>query len=210
MKIVIFGASGKTGRLLVEYALAKGHQVTAYVRDAGRLPIDHPMLNVAEGSLEDTSQLKSAIHGTDACISALGGGSLTRRSPQITSGIERIIAIMEQEGVKRFIYLSSIGAGESRYYMGPAIRFLIADLLLRVPLADHNTNEQQLMRSSLLWSIVRPGGLTNGTQTGQYRHGIQKTELKSSAKISRADVASFMLDQISNDTFINKAVWLYE
>jgi putative NADH-flavin reductase len=210
MKIVIFGATGQTGKLLVEQALARGHHVTAYVRTASKLLLGHPNLNIIEGALNNTSQLKLAIQGADACISALGGNSLTRRSAEIPAGIDHIANIMEQEGVQRFIYLSSIGAGESRFYMGPVLRFLITDLMLRVPLADHNLNEQRLMKSSLQWSIVRPGSLTNGPLTGQFKHGSEKIELKGNLKISRANVASFMLDQVSGIDNINKAIWLFE
>ena len=210
MKVIIFGASGKTGKLLTNQALAKGHQVTAYVRRADALVQQHPNLKIIVGSLNDAVTLKEAISGADACISVLGGGSLTRHSPEIISGIDRIVTLMENEGVKRFIYLSSIGAGESRYLMGAVIRFFIADVLLRVPLADHTSNELRLAKSTLNWTVVRPGGLTDGPLTGNLKHGSEKITLKGSAKISRANVASFILDQLSDTTYNNKEVWLYE
>jgi len=210
MKVVIFGASGKTGTLLTDQALAKGHQVTAFVRRADAMVQRHPNLKIITGNLDETYKLKDAIAGADACISTLGGGSLTKHAPEIIAGISRIISQMEHEGVKRFIYLSSIGAGESRYLMGPAIRFLIADVMLRVPLADHTTNEQSLEKSKLQWTVVRPGGLTDGPKAENLNYGTEKIKLKGSPKISRANVASFILNQLSETDFINKSVWLYE
>lgn len=210
MKIVIFGASGKTGSLLVEQALSAGHSVTAYVRRTGVLAQQHPNLKMVTGELSDSLKLKEAITGSDACISALGGGSLTKHAPEIMAGVEMIIKTMEQSGVKRFIYLSSIGAGESRYFMGAVMRFFLTDVILRVPLADHTTNEKRIAASKLQWTIVRPGGLTDEPKTGNLKHGSEKTILKGSPKISRANVAAFMLEQLSGSMYLNKAGWLFE
>lgn len=210
MKIVIFGANGKTGTLLLDQALAEGHQVIAYVRRAGAIVQQHKNLKTVTGNLDDTVRLKEALTGADACISALGGASLTKHSQEIIDGIDRIVLLMEQEGVKRFIYLSSIGTGESRYFMGPVLRFFLADVLLRVPLADHTINEQRLTNSKLQWTVVRPGSLTDGPKTGKMNHGSEKIKLKGNSKISRANVASFMLDQVTDSTSINKCVWLQE
>ena len=210
MKIVIFGASGKTGALLLGQALDNGHLVTAYVRREGSVVQKHPNLKIVTGSLNDVTKLEEAISGSDACFSTLGGGSLTKHSPELVAGIDRIVTLMEKQGVKRLVYLSSIGAGESRYFMGSVIRFLVTDVFLRVPLADHNANEQRIAKSKLQWTIVRPGGLTDGPKTGNLKSGNGKTILKGSPKISRANVASFMLEQLEEKANINKGVWLFE
>jgi putative NADH-flavin reductase len=166
MKIAVFGASGKTGSLVVEQALAAGHEVIAYVRTPGSIKSEHPNLKVFVGNLNEKDNLKKAIAGADACISTLGSGSLTKHNLAITEGIDNIINIMEEEGVPRIIYMSSFGAGESRYYMPQPARFLVLDVMLRIPVADHNTNEQRIAKSKLQWTVVRPGGLTNGAKTG--------------------------------------------
>jgi putative NADH-flavin reductase len=210
MKIVIFGASGKTGTLMVNQALELGHHVTAYIRRANSLEIKHPNLKIIIGNLNDTEKLKEAITGADACLSTLGGGSLTKHAPEIMNGIDKIISIMEQLKVNRFIYLSSVGVGESRSYMAQPIRFIVCDLLLRVPFADHNTNEQRLAKSKLQFTLVRPGSLTDGPKTGNLKHGSERIVMKGNAKISRANVASFMIEQVTNSTYVHKGVWLYE
>jgi putative NADH-flavin reductase len=210
MKITVFGASGKTGSLLVDEALKSGHVVTAYVRKRESIKSDHPNLRVVEGYLNEKEKLKSVISGSDACISTLGGASLTKHSPEIIEGIDNIVSIMEEEKVMRFIYLSSFGTGDSHKYMPQPIRFLIADLMLRVPLADHNTNESRITRSQLLWTIVRPGGLTNGIKTGNLKHGYEMTKIKGSLSISRSNVAAFLLDQVTAKEYVKKNVWLHE
>jgi putative NADH-flavin reductase len=210
MKLVIFGASGQTGRLLTEQALQEGHEVTAFVRREGAMTLDHPNLKVVTGHLNDTVKLKEAVAGADACFSTLGGNSLTKPSPWFNEGIDLIVRVMEQEGVNRFIYLSSIGAGESRLFMGPVMRFIICGLILRVPLAGHSTNEERLMKSRLQWTLVRPGSLTNGEKTGKLRQGSDFIKLSGNPKISRADVAAFMLGQASDKSYIKKGAWLFE
>ena len=101
-----------------------------------------------------------------------------------------------------------MGAGESRKIMRPLIRFFIADLMLRIPLADHNTNEQRIAKSRLKWTLVRPGGLTNGPKTGRLKHGKTDEVIKGNPQISRANVASFILEQLSDTDYINTGVWL--
>jgi len=208
MNITIFGASGRTGQQLVSQALDRGHQVTAYVRRPEALTIQHPGLRVITGTLDEPDKLMEAISGAEACLSALGGNSLRKRSTEFTTGMDRIVALTEQEGVPRLIYLSSVGAGESRSYLPQPFRFLIVDVMLRVPLADHHTNEQRIAKSRLNWTVVRPGGLGDGLKTGNIDHGCEKTVFKSNTSISRADVATFMLDQLTETTYVNKAVWL--
>ena len=210
MRVVIFGANGKTGALLVEQALTKGYKVVAFVRKAGSIQIDNPNLKVIVGNLNETLNLTDAITGADACMCALGGGSLKQHSPEIVEGIKNIVSIMEQEVVPRFIYLSSLGAGESRLIMAQPMRFLIFNIMLRVPLADHNANEQLISKSKLKWTFVRPGALNDGALSGIFKHGSEIIKLKGNASISRANVAAFMIDQLSDETYIKKAVWLYE
>jgi len=210
MKVVIFGANGKTGLLLLEQALAKGYQVVAYVRRPESILIENPKLKIVIGNLNEPLKMKDTISGADACISALGGGSLTKHSIEIMNGIKNIISIMEITKVHRLIYLSSLGANESRYLIPQPLRFFLTNIFLRVPLADHNTNESNIMKSKLQWTLVRPGSLTDGQLTGDLRHGTQNSKIKGSVSISRANVASFMIQQLTDTTYQQKAVWLSE
>jgi uncharacterized protein YbjT (DUF2867 family) len=209
MKIVVFGATGKTGSLLVEQALAKGHKVTAFVRNPQSVNIENENLKIVVGNLSETLKLKDALAGAEACFSTLGGNSLTKRSPELVLGVDNIVRVAEKEVVPKFIYLSSFGAGDSKKLMPGIMRFFIVDLMLRVPLADHNLNEQHIMNSKLHWTIVRPGGLTDGTLTNNVRFGTEAFK-QGKTSISRADVAAFMLRQLEDSTYNKKAVWLFE
>jgi len=210
MKILVLGASGKTGSLLVTEALALGFEVIAYMRRKESITAENPNLKIIEGQLNDKEKLKYAISGSDACISTLGGSSLTKHNIQIIQGIDNIVTLMEEEKVKRFIYLSSIGAGNSRFYMPQPIRFLIADIMLRVPLADHNANESRISQSKLDWTVIRPGGLTNGPKTGNLKHGFESMKMKGNGNISRSNVAAFMLEQLNQGNYLQKSVWLHD
>lgn len=209
MKVVIFGANGKTGLHLVEQALESGHEVVAYIRKAGSIKFQKN-LKIIVGNLNETLKIKDAISGADACICALGGGSLTHHAIEIKQGVENIISAMEQLNIPKFIYMSSIGAGESRLLMAQPFRFLVCNLILSVPLADHNSNEEKIFNSKLNWTIVRPGSLTDGSKTGNLQHGTQIKPMKGNRRISRANVAAFMLQQLTDDHYSKKAVWLYE
>lgn len=210
MKIVIFGASGKTGSIVTEQAIAAGHEVTAYIRRPESVQSVNKNLKIVVGQLSDAAGIKSAIAGADVCISTLGGNSLSKHATEFMEGIQHIINAMEEKKVKRFIYLSSLGAGDSRVLMAQPVRFFIADLLLRIPLADHTLNEQRIAQSSLNWTFIRPGGLTDGPLKTNIKHGTEKVMIKGSPSISRSSVAAFILKQISDYTYMNKGVWLYE
>ncbi len=209
MKIVIFGATGKTGKLLTEQALAKGHQVTVYVRNPNAISIQNTNLKIVVGNLDEKLKIKDALSGAEACFSTLGGNSLTKRSHELVSGIDNIVRVAVEEVVPRFIYLSSFGAGDSKKLMPAILKFFMVDLFLRVPLADHNINEQRIMNSKLQWTLVRPGGLTQGPLTGNVSHGTEAFK-QGKTSISRADVAAFMLAQLQDSTYNKKAVWLFE
>ena len=202
MKVVIFGANGKTGKLLVEQALAKGYQVIAYVRRPESILNDHPKLKIVVGNLNEPLKMMDAITGSDACISALGGESLTKHSFETINGIKNIISIMEIAQVNRFIYLSSLGTGESRYLIPQPLRFILINIFLRIPFADHNTNESNIIKSKLQWTLVRPGSLTDGLLTESIKSGTDTTKMKGNSGISRANVAFFMIQQLTDPSNI--------
>jgi putative NADH-flavin reductase len=210
MKITVFGASGKTGLEVVKKALSQGFWVSAYVRRENALALQDPNLDIIVGNLDEKEKISELIKGSEACISTLGGSSLKKPAPEVRNGIALILDIMKEQKVARFIYLSSLGAGESRYYMGRIARFLVADLFLKVPIADHNINEDQIKNSDLDWTILRPGGLSNEAEGGEIKSGSSKIIFKGNPKISRANVAAFIIDELKESRYSKQAVWLYE
>jgi putative NADH-flavin reductase len=204
-KLLVLGATGPTGRQVVSQALQQGHQVTAFVRDPARLPLVHERLRVVVGDVtDDRPTLREAVSGQDAVISALGVGlsfksrDLTRRS------MPKLVAAMETQRVSRLVYTSAFGVGPT-WIDVPAVPRLMVKLLLRDIYADKAAGEDVLRRSQLDWTLVYPVMLTNGPLTGRYRVG-ERLALRGLPKVSRADVAAFLLSQIDDPTYIRKGV----
>lgn len=208
MRLVIFGASGRTGRQLVEQALARGHTVTAFVRNPATLAIAHRDLRLARGDVGDRSAVESVVQGQDAALSALGVGKPLRHDPVVVAGIRHLVEAMEKAGVRRLIYLSTLGVRESRSSAGFVIR-TIGRVLLRQEFADHETKEALVKASTLDWTIVRAPGLTMGPRTGRYRSGVHLVSDRAFPALSRSDVAEFMLNQLTDTSHARQAVRLF-
>lgn len=205
MNVLVFGASGGTGRELVKLALAQHHRVTAFVRDPRRFEITHESLTVTTGDVVDSARVEQAIRGQDAVMSALGSSRSLKRHPSLVEGVRNIVKAMEDDGVRRLVYLSMLGVGDSRRQLGWLDRYVIVPLLLRNVVADHAIKEGIITRSSLDWVIVRPPRLTDGPQTGRYRSGEHIKAGWMTAFVSRADVADFMLRQLIEEKHVHCA-----
>lgn len=203
MNILIFGASGPTGRELVRQALAQGHRVGAFVRNPARFAARHANLALVVGDVTEQAAVEQALRGRDAVVSALGSGQSLRQDPALIHGIQNIIQAMGDAGVRRLVYLSMLGVGGSGRQLGLVDRYLVVPLLLRNVLADHARKEALIKRSTLDWVIVRPPRLTNGPQAGKYRSGPDIRERTLLASIPRADVAEFMLQQLTDNRYVH-------
>lgn len=204
MNIIIFGASGATGHQLVKQALAQGHMITAFVRNAVRLKIRHHHLNIIEGDVIDYHLVELAIRDKDAVLSALGASSPFRYDPSIVTGVSNILRAMAKNSVKRFVYLSFAGVQESRHQAGLMIKYL-TPRILQTEIAGHEERENMIRQSGLQWTIVRPPTLTNGKRRTNFRSGENIKTKGFITTISRADVAEFMLSQLKVNTFLRKA-----
>ncbi|MGB3135453.1 MAG: SDR family oxidoreductase, partial [Nodosilinea sp.] len=200
MNLLIVGATGGTGHELVKQALHQEHTVTGFSRHASKLATQYPALKVIEGDVADQAIVEKAVEGQDAVLSALGSSSL-KRNPALTEGIKNIVKAMKQHHVKRLVYQSSLGVGDSRKQVSFLVRYIIIPLVLRNAIADHEDKERIIRQSDLDWVIVRPAGLTDDSPTGDYRYG---ETIEFGAKIARADVADFMLKQVADNAFLQK------
>ena len=203
MKLLIFGASGKTGHELVRQSLDQGHTVTAFVRHPTKLSIRHDQLTVVQGDVIHYPMVDQAVQGHDIVLSALGANHPFKYDHVVIKGFGNIIRAMELHDRKRLIYLSAFGVKESRDHAGFMIRY-IAPKILSTELGGHEAREQMLKTSELPWTIVRAGLLTNGEHKSKYRFGENIHYNGFLATISRADVADFMLRQIHDEAFIRK------
>jgi putative NADH-flavin reductase len=207
MKILVFGATGATGQQVVTRALSQGHEITAFARHPGTLSTTDGHLRVVIGdATRDQSKVAEVVRGQDVVVSALGRRNSFRSEQLILRSVRAIVPSMERAGVRRFILLSALGVGES-CRDAPLIPRIMYRVLLSDIFKDKKTAEDELRRSSLDWTIVYPVLLTNGPLTGAYRVG-ERLELHGMPKISRADVAHFILSEINKGAFIRKAAVL--
>jgi putative NADH-flavin reductase len=206
MNIIVFGATGATGKQVVEQALAAGHHVTAFVRDPSKVQLDHPDLRVEAGQVTaDQKAVNAAVAGHDAVISVLGNAHTYKgmRAPTvITDATPAILSAMRESGVDRLVFLSALGVGDS-FKEAPLPLKVGYRMVLGPIYADKLRAERILEASEVNWTLVYPVLLTNGPRTGTYRAG-ERLPLKGLAKISRADVADFMLRQIDDNTFTRR------
>ena len=204
MQVVVFGATGGTGRELVKQALGHGHSVRAFVRNPDKLKVIHHRLEVVTGDALDAKAVAAAVEGQDAVLSALG---VNERKPNtiLSDATRNLLAAMDTHGVQRLLFVSSLGLGETKGQLGPVYNFVLLPTLLKHIFADKETAEALVRESDALWTLVRPGRLTNGWLTGKYRVGHDAAKGRWFPKIARADVADFMLAALERKMFIREA-----
>lgn len=208
LRLLIIGATGGTGRQLVEQTLAAGHEVTAFVRDPTRLPVAHPNLRVVQGDVLDYATVEPAMQGQDAVLCALGHKRFLGPSTILSQGTANIVRAMQSAGVARFICESSLAIGNTAGRGGLVATFFVYPLILPFYMWDKLRQEKLIEESDLDWVIVRPAALTNGVARGQFRHGPNVGSYILPVRISRADVAAFMLQQMTDDTCLGSAAGL--
>lgn len=205
MQLLVVGATGGTGLQIIEQALQRGHFVTAFVRDSTKLSRKHPNLTVQTGDVLKPQTLLQAVRRQDAVICALGSRP-GQTDEAVADGTKNLIAAMRQAGVRRLLVVSSLGVGTSYEEASLPSKLFIKTVLSGV-IAEKEKQEQAIRNSKLDWVIVRPTRLTNGPLTGQYRLGEHLPFPRFSIpKISRADVAAFLLDQLDKDQYLGKAL----
>ena len=207
MKLVIFGASGGTGGYAVEQALAAGHEVTAVARTPSAVVVDHERLDVRRGDVLAPTSLEPLIAGKDAVLSALGVGMSRKPTTLYSAGTKSIITAMNSAEVQRFVGVSAGGFVDDPNDTLP-LRLVVKPVLKRVlkhPYADMALMENELRRSNLDWTIIRPARLTDGYHTGRYRT-VAGGNVAGGWTISRADVADFMVTHLDNPAFLREAV----
>lgn len=207
MRVLIFGASGRTGQLLVKRALRRAHVVTAFMRSPADFGIAAANLAVFTGNVSDRAAIGRAMKGQEAVISVLGASRPGQRNPALVAGVGDILDLMRQGGVRRLIYQSCFGVGDSGARAGAVTR-LIVGRGRAGELADHAEAEALIRASGLHWTILRPPTLTNGAATGRCQAGEAVVPRGLRPTVSRADVASFLAGQLEDAGFVGKVVGL--
>jgi putative NADH-flavin reductase len=195
MKIAVFGASGKTGILIVYQALNQGHVVTAFARQTSKVPIQHKNLRIIQGDIREYDKVRLAVEGQDAVLCALG---VDKNKPNtiLSEGTQSILKAMEETGVKRFICMSSAGilGHDAGFWFGK----VFMPLFLKHVFEDKKRQAKVIGESNAEWVIIRPTGLTDAPKTNTYKIN---PGIPTSRSIPRADVADFMIKLASDKKY---------
>jgi uncharacterized protein YbjT (DUF2867 family) len=207
MKLAILGATGKTGGHAMEMALAAGHQVRALARDPAKLATKHAALTVVKGDATITEDVQTLVAGCDAVIACLGPPHLKKTTLR-QDAARAIVAAMEATGVKRIVWLSALGVGDSMPQMRMT-SFLAArvfvPLVVKTTYIDALAAEDILRASSLDYVLCRPPGLTDKAATGTIVE-VPATQKLPRLRCTRADVASWMVKAATTSAFDRQAV----
>ena len=207
MNLLIVGATGGTGRQLVSQALERGHRVTALVRKEPPGEARRGLIALL-GNVLDPSSLDRAARGQDAVLSALGHRQWFRPTRILSEGTRNLIEAMRRHGVRRFVCETALGISDAWWRMGLYYTLFVRPFILPLYFWDKTRQEAIIRASDLDWTIVRPGVLTNGPKRGHYRHGPRVGHWLWTVRISRADVAAFMLDQVTDSGYVRASVGL--
>ena len=213
MKILVLGATGRTGKHVIEEALKKGHKIVAVARDPGKLKKYD--ISVIKGTPYDYEIIEKAIEGCDAVINTLNvsrksdspWASLSAPKDMISKSASNAIKAMEKTGNKRFVALSTIGAGRS-WNTSPAIlKFIVSISNLRHAFADHGRQEEMLENSPVEYTICRAPMLSNEINTSG-AVATREGNPPNSTKLSRNSAAEFFIRIIENKEFLRQTVSL--
>lgn len=206
-KVLVIGASRGIGLKTVEALLAAGYEVRALARHAHAIAISDPRLEKLDGDALDAGTVERALTGVDAVIQSLGvsfGPETVLKGTTLFSKATRVLVdAMRATGVKRLVAVTGLGAGDSRGHGGFLYDSVIFPLVLKRVYDDKDIAEQIIKKSSLDWTIVRPGILTDAPASGGYRVLVEPASWRGGS-IARADVADFLTKQVADSALVGK------
>ncbi len=205
MKVLVIGAAGKTGRLVVDRALAKGYSVKALIHDTDALA-EAPLsdgVHIVQGDVHDARTVREALAGCDSVIDTLGGKKPFLRTEMEASAARVVLQAMQELGIRRLVVISVLGAGDSHHQAPFWYEHLLLPTFLRGGLPDKNAMEAEVQASGVDWVVVRPPMLTDDVPTGHVKV-VQQHETAHS--ITRGDLAQFLVDQVDDNSHLGTAV----
>lgn len=211
MNIAIFGANGGTGRLLTERCLAAEHTVAVLLRRPADFPY-RDRVRVVEGSAFDSRTVADTLQGADVVLSALGAKSPFKKEDVLERAMPLIVSRMQEQGIRRIIALGSAGAKPDSLDKQPAYRRwivqkIVYNVFLKYPVEEQISQWKTLSTSNLDWTMVMPPMLSNAAAKGRYRIDGEALP-RNGARISRTDVADFMMLQVGNPQWVRKGVYI--
>jgi uncharacterized protein YbjT (DUF2867 family) len=208
---LVLGGSGRTGGLVIDYALSKGHTVTALVRDPGKLT-SRAGLSVVQGTPTSRGDVDGAIDGADAVIVALNSSRRSdtpwakpvSRPRLMADSVANVTAAMTVQGIRRIVVVSAFGVGDSLSTAALPLRWMFTRTNLKYTYADHNLVDAEIRDTDTDWTLLRPAAFNKKPEAGK----IAVTDIhgpKPSFSISRAAVARFAVDVIDNGAYLHEA-----
>lgn len=204
--VLVIGASKGIGLETVKAGLAAGHTVKAFARSAPSIPLADPKLEKIRGDALSLSDVQGALQGVDAVIQSLGVATakdLIFGTTLFSNATRVLVEAMQAAGVKRLIAVTGAGAGNSRGRINPLYDYLMFPILLQRVYSDKDIAEDIIQKSTLDWTIVRPGMLTNGAATGHWKALPDMKDWRGGA-ISRADTGAFLISQVDDRSLLRQ------
>ena len=208
--VLVIGASQGIGLETVRTALAAGHRVRAFARSADRIALSDPNLERWPGNALDGHDVAAALDGVSVVVQALGVPTrdLLGSVRLFSDATNILVPALEKAGIRRLLAVTGFGAGDSRDAISPLQR-LPFRLVFGRAYDDKDAQEMRIRRSALDWTLIRPGVLTGGRPTGRYRV-LDTPASWRNGLIARADVAHFIVEQITQPDRIGQAVVLID
>lgn len=211
MQILILGATGRTGKLLLSQALQRGYAVTILVRNKNKITVHHPQLKIIEGSPLDKTILENAIAGCGAILSTLNisrssdfpWAPLKTPPDFLSSTMKNISELATKHDISRVIFMSAWGVADTKKELPAWFRWLIDHSNIRYPYQDHERQEELAKLTSLQWTAVRAVGLTNSKKIKEAVVSVNSGS-NHGWMISRATVAAFMLDALEKNLYVRQ------
>ena len=205
MRLFVLGPTGGTGRQIVSQALDAGHEVTILTRDRSKVTTQHPRLRTVGGdTTAGGAAMTGAMRDHDAVISAIGRGLNFQSEQLIQRSVPGILGAMQATGVRRLVFTSALGVGDT-FRDSPLLPKIFFRTLLRGIYADKLIGDDLIRHSGLDWTIVQPAQLNDGPLTRKYRSG-EHLPMSGMPAISRADTAHFILDRINDQATFGKTL----
>lgn len=205
MRIGVIGGTRGVGRQVVREGLERGHRMVVLARDPSRLKKPHPNLTVLPGDIRSDAAVGALLEQVEAVCTTIGTRPTLRQEVRVFSeGARTVLAAMQRCGVSRLVAVTGTGAGDSRGHGGFLYDRIVLPLVLRTIYEDKDREERLIRESDVEWTIVRPGFLTNGPRTGRYRVEVDLDGVRS-RRISRADVAHFIVEELEGGRYLRQA-----
>ena len=208
INVLVFGASGKTGRIIVKKLLRQGYNVKAFVRNKRKISnIRHNKFSVVQGDIGNYQLVEDAVKDADIIVSALGNLKILPNRI-ISNGVSNIIRAMKLHGKSRLIFLSSLGVGDSKGQLGLIYNLIYLPTFLHSVFRDKERQEKLIHDSGLLWTIIRPAQFLPFPLPLRYRICVMPSRPRILPVMSRLHTADFMVKECANNQYMQKNVAL--